>query len=396
MGKIKPVIAKKSIKTSFAAYTLTCILAALLFSLVLSGICQWGQSQIYKKYQLEYGSLEELGPDERAAMDEDGRLIYYSVDMESRFTPFEKTAYKLLQFFSIAIYPICFAAGIGITSFLFYKKLIQKPLEILDRAADNIADQNLDFNIVYNRPDEFGKLCDSYENMRLALQRNHTEMWRQIEERKRLNAAFSHDLRTPLTVLKGQSEMLKKYAPQMSAEKVAATAETMGRHIVRLEKYVRIMSELQRLEDIDIERRPTDLGDVMEQLTITGHAVCKNQTFTLIHTPSGVSGMALDFSVVMRVYENLLANAVRFANETITVTAGTKNGCFYVTVSDDGKGFSHQDLRDASKPFYKAGTDQDHFGMGLHICKILCEKHGGYLELSNHDGAAVTAVFKDA
>ena len=135
------------------------------------------------------------------------------------------------------------------------------PLAILDHAAGQIADNNLDFKVVYNREDEMGKLCASFEKMRVALQESNEEMWRQMEERKRLNTAFSHDLRTPLTVLKGQSELLQQYAPKMSAEKVIGTSEMMHRHIVRLEAYVQTMSDLQRLEDIEIIRKQMCIRD---------------------------------------------------------------------------------------------------------------------------------------
>jgi signal transduction histidine kinase len=65
-------------------------------------------------------------------------------------------------------------------------------------------------------------------------------------------------------------------------------------------------------------------------------------------------------------------------------------------VSDDGRGFSDKDLCEATKPFYKAAESaaQEHLGMGLNICKVLCEKHGGFLTLKNKGGAAVTAAFR--
>ena len=118
---------------------------------------------------------------------------------------------------------------------VFYKQQLQKPFSILDYAASKIAKNNLDFKVIYKKEDEMGKLCASFEKMRQALQENNEEMWRQMEERRQLNAAFSHDLRTPLTVLKGQSELLMQYAPKMTAEKVSRTSEMMHQHIARLE-----------------------------------------------------------------------------------------------------------------------------------------------------------------
>ena len=72
-----------------------------------------------------------------------------------------------------------------------------------------ISNNNLDFSIKYDSKDELGELCSSFETMRFTLANNFSEMWRQMEERKQLNAAFAHDLRTPLTVLKGYNEILQ-------------------------------------------------------------------------------------------------------------------------------------------------------------------------------------------
>ena len=220
------------------------------------------------------------------------------------------------------------------------------------------------------------------------------EMWRQLEERKRLNSAFAHDLRTPLTVLKGQSEMLIKYMPQMPVEKVISTAEMMQRHIARLETYVDTINDLQRLEDIEVDKKTIAVSDVIEQMHSTGISVCQGKKFVFNTSLSDISEVYLDFAIVMRVYENLLSNACRFAENKITVCIEIENDYFRLTVSDDGNGFSSRDLSNATKPFYKAETDHKHFGMGLNICKILCEKHGGNLELKNQGGASVLAVFR--
>lgn len=399
MGKITEFFKRKSIKTAFTTSMLVCIVSALLLSLALSSCCQWGQSQIYKQYQFEFGVSDPemvIGFD-RTADEQKGSISYQTpLNLMDHFTPADRTIYNILGFLSIGVYPICFIFCIVATSILFYKRHMQKPLAILDHAAGQIADNNLDFKIVYDKEDEMGKLCSSFEKMRQALQESNEEMWRQMEERKRLNAAFSHDLRTPLTVLKGQSELLRQYAPKMTAEKVSDTSEMMHRHIVRLEEYVQTMGELQRLEDIEIVRQSITLEALCKQLEETGEAVRNGKGFSHEVIGDRDSYLNIDVSIVMRVYENLLANAVRFAKEKIMVSAESQEGYLYLTVSDDGAGFAKKDLENATKPFYKTvrETDNEHFGMGLNICKILCEKHGGYIRLSNRDGAVVTAAFR--
>ena len=399
MGKITEFFKRKSIKTAFTTSMLVCIVSALLLSLALSSCCQWGQSQIYKQYQFEFGVSDPemvIGFD-RTADEQKGSISYQTpLNLMDHFTPADRTIYNILGFLSIGVYPICFIFCIVATSILFYKRHMQKPLAILDHAAGQIADNNLDFKIVYDKEDEMGKLCSSFEKMRQALQESNEEMWRQMEERKRLNAAFSHDLRTPLTVLKGQSELLRQYAPKMIAEKVSDTSEMMHRHIVRLEEYVQTMGELQRLEDIEIVRQSITLEALCKQLEETGEAVRNGKGFSHEVIGDRDSYLNIDAAIVMRVYENLLANAVRFAKEKIKVSAESQDGYLYLTVSDDGAGFAEKDLENATKPFYKTvrETDNEHFGMGLNICKVLCEKHGGYIRLSNRNGAVVTTVFR--
>ena len=399
MGKITEFFKRKSIKTAFTTSMLVCIVSALLLSLALSSCCQWGQSQIYKQYQFEFGVSDPemvIGFD-RTADEQKGSISYQTpLNLMDHFTPADRTIYNILGFLSIGVYPICFIFCIVATSILFYKRHMQKPLAILDHAAGQIADNNLDFKIAYDKEDELGKLCVSFEKMRQALQESNEEMWRQMEERKRLNAAFSHDLRTPLTVLKGQSELLRQYAPKMIAEKVSDTSEMMHRHIVRLEEYVQTMGELQRLEDIEIVRQSITLEALCKQLEETGEAVRNGKGFSHEVIGDRDSYLNIDAAIVMRVYENLLANAVRFTKEKIKVSAESQDGYLYLTVSDDGAGFIKKDLENATKPFYKTvrETDNEHFGMGLNICKVLCEKHGGYIRLSNRNGAVVTTVFR--
>lgn len=399
MGKVSDFFHNKSIKNSFTIYMLGCILLAILLSLLFSNICQFGQAQIYKKYQIEYENTDnqvELNFHEENEENYGVLYLYmHTKDITAFFTLFEDVTYNVLGFLSIACYPFCFVLCIIITSILFYKRELQKPLEILDAAADKIAENNLNFQIVYDKQDELGKLCSSFEKMRVALQDNNMEMWRQMEERKRLNAAFAHDLRTPLTVLKGQSEMLLKYASQMPADKIISTAEMMKKHITRLETYVKTMNDLQRLEDIEVNRHPIFKTDFIAQLRETGEAICKSKKFIFSEENLNTSEMNIDLDMVLQVYENLLSNAVRYAKEQIYVSICIRNSSLSIIVTDDGNGFQAKDLLNATKPFYKSTeTNHDHLGMGLNICKILCEKHGGFLTLSNKQGASVTAVFQ--
>ena len=100
----------------------------------------------------------------------------------------------------------------------------------------------------------------------------------------------------------------------------------------------------------------------------------------------------------MQVFENLLSNAVRYAKSSISIQYALANDTLSITVSDDWPGFDDTALKSAVNPFYttenKSNTGQ-HLGLGLNICKILCERHNGNIILSNgiETGASVTVRF---
>ncbi len=396
MGKIKQFFTAKSIKKDYITFTCLSILTALIISVICSGLLQNAQHAILGKYEDYYDYQKHSSTFHGTGDEQTFYIDYMTVGSTQFMTPLEDIVYNVLGILSFAVFPLSFFVCLFIASIIFYKKILQKPLEILAGATDNISENNLDFKISYDRKDELGKLCISFEKMRLALWNSNTELWRQIEERRRLNAAFAHDLRTPLTVLKGQSEMLIKYAPRMTEEKIIETADMMNRHILRLENYVMIMTDLQRLEHIEIQKQPVDRNDLLKQMNTTGTSLCKEKDFRFNNMLSSHTTMELDISIVMQVYENLLANAIRFAKHAITVSVFAADELFQITVSDDGNGFTAKDLTEAVRPFYKSDKESghEHFGMGLNICKILCEKHGGFLKLENRDGAQVTAAFR--
>lgn len=299
----------------------------------------------------------------------------------------------LLEMLPSVAAPLYSAACILAAALLFYRNKLRKPLAELRAATEKIAGNDLDFSVQYDRKDELGQLCASFEIMRSTLAKNFSEMWRQVEERKRLNAAFSHDLRTPLTVLKGYNEMLQADGSLQTAE----TAVTMGKHIARMEAYVDSMSRLRRLEDAVPEYETILLPPFLSALHQSMEILCKRNGKTLKSQNSiPVSRVTIDTDFVSQVCHNLIANAVRYARETITLSFTLCDHGLLLSVADDGTGFDKKILPEAASPYFTGETDRsEHFGLGLYICKLLCERHNGYLQIENTiSGPNVTAFFK--
>ena len=109
-----------------------------------------------------------------------------------------------------------------------------------------------------------------------------------------------------------------------------------------------------------------------------------------------VSQLSLDGAFVSQVSNNLISNAVRYARTAVTISFALRDNGLLLSVSDDGKGFDKNGLQKATSPYYtEESNHSEHFGLGLYICKLLCEHHNGYLKIENTaSGAKVSAYFK--
>lgn len=159
------------------------------------------------------------------------------------------------------VFAICFLAA----SRGFYKRKLQRPIQAMDDAARRIAEGDL--SVPVSAPpegsrSELDRLRVSFEDMRSALERNNKAMWRVAENRRKVNAAFAHDLRTPLTVLKGRAEMLSTFAPEgrVDAAGLAEASAAMSRQTERLQRYVESMKDLADLDECTVEPHAGDVG----------------------------------------------------------------------------------------------------------------------------------------
>lgn len=277
----------------------------------------------------------------------------------------------------------------------FYKKKLSKPIKLLTNAYRKIEANDLDFELSYPLNDEMGKLCHAFEKMKECLAKNNETMFRQFAEQRRLNAAFSHDLRTPLTLLKGHSTMLLSFIPKglVSQEEILEEISIMSKNVSRLEKYVNAMTNLYRLEDIEISRQRINVYSLIDSLNDTAELLCCDTHFSITTNGKNVD-IFINLDAVMQIYENLLSNSIRYAKNDIAISVVIKNNDLVISVSDDGCGFKNSDIEKATLPFCKLSKDisTEHLGLGLNICKILCERHGGKIQIANNKagGACVT------
>ncbi len=364
------------------------VILALILSISTNYICERTIVTIQKsyppsgeKYYLTNEQGERLG---------DGTYIG---NVPVAFSEKDERAIILLKIFPVIATPVYSALCIIAAALLFYKNKLRMPLLELCEASEKISKNDLGFSIEYDSKDELGQLCNSFEIMRATLENNFSQMWRQVEDGKQLNAAFAHDLRTPLTVLKGYNEMLQISEDRQTRE----IAVTIGKHISRMEVYVSSMSNLRRLEDTQPEYETISLQPFLSSLQESAQIVCKqNEKKLYLQNETTACEICIDRSFITQVCNNLLSNAVRYALTSVTLSFSIQNNGLCLCVSDDGKGFDNNTIYKVTNPYFTEEANRtEHFGLGLYICKLLCERHGGNLKIDNLScGAKVSAFFK--
>ena len=390
MGKIKT----KSIKTSIAVtFFITICVTALLSSVTIFAANQV-QHEILKKRYMTINS-----PDFQ--MDENTGNYILDIDNNNitwqPLSSWDTVVYYGSYAAMIGLPVFYITVGIGAAAAIYYRKKLREPIAQLQNGVERIQEDNLDFHIEYDGNDELGRLCCSMEKMRRKLRQKHKALWESLEQRKLLNASVSHDLRTPITVLKGYLDYLEKNIPQdkLTEDMLFDTVSSMQGAVNRLELYVESVRDIEKIENIEIEKRSENVKLLWNELRSNVRQLAGNKEIILSNDIT-VDKIQIDKGVFFRILENLLQNALRYAEKQVSINLSREKDFLTLTVKDDGKGFSAADLEKATTVFYSNDKEKQHFGIGLSVCKILCEKHGGLLYVGNQKekGACVTAKLK--
>lgn len=390
MGKIKT----KSLKTSMAVtFLITICVIALLSSVTIFAANQVQHEMLKKRY------MTINSPDFQV----DENTGNYILDIDNSnitwqpLSRWDTVAYYGSYAAMVGLPVFYIAVGIGAAAAVYYRKKLREPITQLQNGVERIQEDNLDFHIEYDGDDELGRLCCSMEKMRRELWQKHKALWESLEQRKLLNASVAHDLRTPITVLKGYLDYLEKNIPQdkLTEDMLFDTVSSMQGAVNRLELYVEGVRDIEKIENIEIEKRSENVKLLLNELRSNVRQLAGNKEI-IISNDITVDKIQIDKGVFFRILENLLQNALRYAEKQVSINLSHKKDFLILTVKDDGKGFSAADLEKATTVFYSNDKEKQHFGIGLSVCKILCEKHGGLLYVGNQKekGACVTAKLK--
>ena len=279
-------------------------------------------------------------------------------------------------------------------------KSIIEPVTRLKKAAEDIADGELNFDVLTSEDgEELSGLCNSIEKIRCRLKENAERELAQTEERNMLIANFSHDMRTPVTTIKGYIDGIHDGIAD-TPEKQKKYLDTIYSKAIVLEKLldnITMYSELECgrmqyvLEYIDITEYLKELAYEYESevgaCDLGFEAELSDKSMMIVG----------DRNKLKRVLDNLVSNAVKYNKEggSVILTQETDGKGVLISVSDTGLGIAEKDINKVFDGFYRGDRARSNIkgnGLGLAIAKQIVESHHGKIWIKSIEKAG-TQVF---
>ncbi len=323
--------------------------------------------------------------------------IYVVTYMDNIMPQIKKMIIEML----IAVILVIILATILLIAWI--QRSIAKPLEALTVATKKIAAGNLDFRLERMTNDEFGDLCDDFEEMRIRLKESAEERIRYDEENKELISNISHDLKTPITSIKGYIEGIR--------DGVANTPEKMDKYIKTIYNKAndmdRLIGELTMYSKIDnntvtynFQKVNVDeyFSDCVEDICIELES--KNINLTYFNYVDKDTIVIADPEQLKRVINNIISNSVKYIGHkkgAVNIRIGDEGDFVHVQIEDNGKGIGKQELPYIFDRFYRTDSSrnsgQGGSGIGLSIAKKIIEMHGGKIWASSMENTGTIIHF---
>lgn len=290
----------------------------------------------------------------------------------------------------------------GLLTYYISRSIIE-PINRLSLAAKKISEGDLDYSCATDLRDELGRLSNTFEEMRLKLKEADAIQEQYYLNRQELIASISHDLKTPLTSIKGYVSGIQ--------DGVACTPEKLNRYMSKIEKNANdmdgLIDELFLYSKLDLEQLPFTFEkvklndyfeDYIEELSIKlekEHGIA-----VLYHDRHGSYIVEADREKLNRVVMNITQNSLKYMDKTykeIQVILSEDQYEAQVEIKDNGSGIAKNDLPYIFDSFYRTDTSRNSAtggtGLGLSIAKKIIEKHKGKIWADSEPGVGTSIYF---
>lgn len=279
----------------------------------------------------------------------------------------------------------CFISIITIT--LIWAKKISKELNPLLEASEEIRKQNLDFQVKKSNVQEFNVILESLEKIKLGLSESLRTNWREEEKKRNQISALSHDIKTPVSIIKGNSELLGE---TKLTEEQETYLNYIRKNTSRIDKYIQtlmLVNKSNQANELNFTQiRAKEFVENIEKLAKEFTSTYKLNLLEDINYDDDF--LIVDLKNFERAFLNILSNAKEQSpkNSTIKLIICSKAAKLEISILDQGHGFTGEDLLYAKDQFYqgdKSRHSKENHGIGLFVAEQIIDMHGGSLVLEN-------------
>ena len=361
-------------------FTMIILMPLLLFAATLYGFSQ-SQAQKAQAVTESDGTVYDISITDSA--DSQGRVHVMAKDL----------------FISAFVILISVALVVG----LWVYRSIAVPLVKLKKATQNIQEGNLDFVLDVEGKDEFSELCQDFEEMRRRLKESTEEKSLIEKENRELISNISHDLKTPITAVKGYVEGIM--------DGVADTPEKMDRYVRTIynktNEMDHLINELTFYSKIDTNRIPytfskLNVEDYFEDCSEEVGLELETRGIELVYANYVEKDVMViaDGEQIRRVIHNIISNAIKYMDKPkgiIQIRIKDVGDFIQIEIEDNGKGIGPKDLPYIFDRFYRTDVSRNSSkggsGIGLSIVKKILEDHGGKVWATSRLGIGTIMYF---
>lgn len=307
----------------------------------------------------------------------------------------------LILYMAVAIMLILILTSWFLTKWI--GKGVFTPINQLNKAMQNIAEGNLEYHLPENMEGEIGELYRNYEDMRLRLKESTDEKILAEKQNRELVSNISHDLKTPITAIKGYVEGIMDGVAD-SPEKMNKYIRTIYNKAIDMD---RLINELTVYSGIDSNRIPYHFhrinvaeyfGDCVEEVGLDFESKNIELNYSNLVSPDTI--IIADPEQLKRVINNIIGNSVKYLDKPkgeIDIRILDEVDAIRVEIEDNGKGIASKDLPQIFERFYRTdasrNSSQGGSGIGLSIVKKIIEDHGGYIWATSKEGEGTCLHF---
>ena len=299
---------------------------------------------------------------------------------------------------TILIISIVVSFGLAILLSLVFSGLFNRPISQVEQAAHRLADGKYETRMLMERSDEIGSLAGSMDVLAERLEEARAQEERRHEQQKQLFANISHELRTPVTVIRGSLEALRDGVVTGQQER-EAYYEQMIRESRWLQRLIRDLLELSRLQNSEftLENSTFDLCDLLGDVAMSARALSENKgvIFTC-EEPKASYRFEGDYTRLRQMLLAVADNAVKFTPAGKNVQIRLDDQQPVIVISDEGEGIEKEELKHIFERFRATRQPgRDSTGLGLAIVREIARRHNVDIHVESRvgEGTVFTFVF---